>query len=89
MRNDPFNDLSFDQERDPSRWRVETKLHAPTFAALLKEDGTLWLTGPALQEGFSVEAAQALTRFLKEHVQLPPEEPPYDLSDFHPTPVLE
>ena len=59
------------------------------FEALLKADGTLWLSGPALQEGFSVDAVQALTRFLSERVQLPPMEPPYDFADFTPKPVEE
>ena len=87
--NDPFDRLSFDEELDPSNWTEETGLHTPTFEALLKADGTLWLTGAALREGFSVEAVQALTRFLSERVKLPPIEPPYDFSDFIPRPVEE
>ncbi len=82
--NDPFDDLSFEGELDPKNWTEETYLHTPTFEALIKADGTLWLSGPALREGFSVEAVQALTRFLSERVQLPPVEPPYDFSDFAP-----
>lgn len=74
----------FSKELDPKNWPEETRLRAPTFEALLKADGTLWLKGPALHEGFSVEAAQALTRFLSERVKLPPVEPPYDFSDFTP-----
>ncbi len=61
--SDPFDDLNFAEEINPQRRTEETRLHTPTFEALLKEDGTLWLSGPALQEGFSVEAVQALTRF--------------------------
>ncbi len=87
--NDPFDDLSFEGELDPKNWTEETRLHTPTFEARLLADGTLWLSGPALREGFSVEAVQALTRFLLERVQLPPLEPPYDFSDFTPRPVEE
>ena len=86
---DPFDSLSFDEEINPERWTEETTLHTPTFEALLKADGTLWLSGPALREGFSVADVQALTRFLSQHVQLPPVEPPYDFSDFTPRPVDE
>ena len=82
--SDPFDNLSFQEEINPQRWTEETCLHTPTFEALLKADGTLWLSGPALAEGFSVEAAQALTRFLSERVQLPPVEPVYDFKDFTP-----
>jgi len=64
-------------------------LHIPTFEALLKSEGTLWISGPALAEGFSVEAAQALTRFLSERVQLPTVEPPFDFQDFTPRPLDE
>ncbi len=87
--SDPFDHLSFDEELDPKNWTEETRLHAPTFEALLKEDGTLYLSGPALHEGFSIEAVQALTRFLAEHVKLPPVEPPYDFKDFTPKRVEE
>ena len=87
--SDPFDNLSFEEEINPQRWTEETTLHTPTFEALLKTDGTLWLRGPALAEGFSVEAAQALTRFLSERVQLPPVEPPYDFKDFTPRRVDE
>ncbi len=87
--SDPFDSLSFEDEINPQRWSEETRLHTPTFEALLKADGTLWLKGAALREGFSVEAVQALTRFLSERVQLPPVEPPYDFSDFTPRPVEE
>ncbi len=80
---------SFDEELDPKNWTEETRLHTSTFEALLKADGTLWLKGPALREGFSVEAAQALTRFLSERVKLPPVEPSYDFSDFTPRQVDE
>ena len=61
--SDPFDGLSFEEEINPEHWTEETRLHTPTFEALLKEDGTLWLSGPALQEGLSVDAVQALTRF--------------------------
>ncbi len=87
--SDPFDNLNFAEEINPQRWTEETRLHTPTFEALLKEDGTLWLSGPAMQEGFSVDAVQVLTRFLSERVQLPPMEPPYDFSDFTPRPVEE
>ncbi len=87
--SDPFDNLSFEEEVNPANWMEETRLHTPTFEALLKEDGTLWLKGAALREGFSVEAVQALTRFLSERVKLPPVEPPYDFSDFTPRPVEE
>jgi hypothetical protein len=81
----PFDDPNFEEEINPANWTQEgTRLHTPTFEALLKEDGTLWLSGPALAEGFSVEAAQALTRFLSERVQLPPVEPPYDFAGYTP-----
>ena len=87
--SDPFDGLSFEEEINPQRWTEETRLHTPTFEALLKEDGTVFLSGPALQEGFSVDAVQALTRFLSERVKLPPIEPPYDFADFTPRPVEE
>ncbi len=64
-------------------------MHTPTFEALLKADGTLWLSGPALAEGFSVEAVQALTRFLSERVQLPPKEPFLDITGYTPKRVEE
>src|SRR5436309_3111215 len=82
--SDPFDDLNFEEEINPQRWTEETTLHTPTFEALLRPDGTLWLSGPALAEGFSVEAVQSLTRFLSERVQLPPVEPPYDFRTSHP-----
>jgi hypothetical protein len=63
---DPSDDLSFDEEIKSEHWTEETGLHTPTFEATLKADGTLWLTGAALREGFSVEAVQSLTRFLSE-----------------------
>ena len=87
--SDPFDHLSFEEELDPKNWTQETRLHTPTFEALLKEDGTLWLSGLVLQEGFSVEGVQALTRFLIERVKLPPIEPPYDFEDFRPSPIEE
>ena len=61
--SDPFDSLSFEEEINPQRWTEETRLHTPTFEATLKADGTLWLKGAALREGFSVEAVQALTCF--------------------------
>lgn len=55
---------------DPKNWVEEsTTLSTPTFEARIDSDGTLWLSGVALREGFSVEAAQALTRFLSDHVK--------------------
>lgn len=86
--SDPFDHLSFEEEIKPEHWTEETRLHTPTFEALLQEDETLYLSGPALQEGFSVSDVQALTRFLSERVQLPPLESPYDFADFTPTPVI-
>jgi len=80
----PPDSLSFEEEINPANWIEETGLHTPTFEAKLLADGTLWLSGAALREGFSVEAVQALTRFLSERVKLPPLEPPYDFSDFTP-----
>lgn len=80
----PFDNLSFEEELDPKNWTEETRLHTPTFEAVLKADGTLYLSGPALQEGFSVTNVQTLTRFLSEYVHLPPIEPLYDFADFTP-----
>lgn len=77
------DDLNLAEVLQPDRWQEEATLHTPAFEATLKPDGTLWLRGPALGEGFSVEAVQALTRFLMERVAVPPPEPPYDFSDFH------
>ncbi len=67
----------------------ETCLHTPTFEALLKQDGMLYLSGSALAEGFSVSDVQALTRFLSERVTLPPLEPLYNFEDFTPKRVEE
>ncbi len=79
----------FEEAVQPEHWAEEQWLHAPTFQAQLKADGTLYLSGPALREGFSIEEVQALTRFLSERVTLPPLEPPYDFSDFTPRRVDE
>jgi hypothetical protein len=79
-----MDDLNFEKALKPENWTVEHILHVPTFEAYLQVDGTLRLRGSALREGFSPEAAQALTRFLSEHVTLPPIEQPYDFSDFTP-----
>ena len=87
--SDPFDNLSFEEEINPANWIEETRLHTPTFEALLKADGTLWLSGPALQEGFSATDMQAFTRFLSERVHLPPVEPPYDFEGFTPKRVDE
>ncbi len=87
--SDPFDNLSFEEEINPQRWTEETRLHTPTFEALLKADGTLWISGPALAEGLSVEAVQALTRFLSERVQLPPKEPFLDITGYTPKRVEE
>lgn len=87
--SDPFDGLSFDDEVNPANWTEETRLHTPTFEAVLKADGTFWLSGPALREGFSSADVAALTRFLSERVQLPPIEPPYDFADFTPRRVDE
>ncbi len=77
----------FEEAIKPENWTEEQWLHTPTFKAQLKADGTLFLSGPALYEGFSMEAAQALTQFLSERVKLPPPEPPYNFEGFTPTPV--
>ncbi len=83
------DDLNEASEINPTNWTEEAGLHTPTFEARLLADGTLWLTGAALREGFSVADVQALTRFLSERVKLPPLEPPHDFSDFTPRPVEE
>lgn len=88
-RSDPLAALSFEDELNPANWTEETRLHTPTFEVLLKPDGTLYLNGPALAEGFSANDAQALTRFLSERIALLPLEPPYDFKDFTPKPVEE
>jgi len=82
--DDSFDHLSFEEELNPANWIEETRLHTPTFEALLKPDGTLYLSGPALAEGFSVSDTQALTRFLSERIKLPPVEPLYNFEDFTP-----
>ena len=89
VENRKADELSFEVEINPSNWTEETRLHTPTFEALLKADGTFYLSGPALQEGFSVADVQALTRYLSERVELPSVEPPYDFSDFTPRRVDE
>lgn len=72
---DPYEGIShadFVATLDPKSWMEgPTVLSTPTFKAELHADGTLWLSGAALHEGFSVEATQALTRFLSDRVQLP------------------
>ena len=87
--DDPFDRLSFEEEIHSAKWVEEAGLHTPTFEAILKADGTLYLSGPALREGFSVADVQALTRFLSARVQLPPLEPPDDLEDIVLKPVDE
>ena len=78
----------FNEALDPNNWQSEgTTLNTPTFQATIKPDGTLWVYGPALFEGFSVEATQSLTRFLSTYVTFPPEEPPYDFRDDTPNRV--
>ncbi len=68
-----FKGLSFADASDPHRWvTVETALNTPTLKARLQPDGTLYVSGPALKEGIPVDDVQALTRFLMQHVQLPP-----------------
>jgi hypothetical protein len=79
----------FKEALKPECWTEEQILHTLTFKAYLQADGTLYLHGSALQEGFSVEDVQALTRFLSERVKLPSQEPPYDFEDFSPKPVDE
>jgi len=87
--DDSFESLSFEEQINPANWTEEQWLHSSTFDAKLTEDATLYLQGVALREGFSVEAVQALTRFLSERVKLPPNEPPFDFGDFTPTPSEE
>jgi hypothetical protein len=84
-----FSHEDFIEALKPENWTEEQILHTPTFEAHIQPDGTLFLRGPALHEGFSVEAVQALTRFLSERVKLPPLEPTYDFSDFTPKRVDE
>lgn len=84
-----FNEDDFEQALQPSNWLETKQLNTPTFIATITPDGSFFLRGPALVEGFSKEAVQALTRFLSENVQLPPKEPPYDFSDFHPQRIDE
>jgi hypothetical protein len=80
----------FEEAIKSEHWKdMGTTLHTPTFEAHLLPDGTLFLSGPALGEGFSAEAVQALTRFLSERVTVPPLEPPADFSDFVPRRVDE
>ncbi len=79
-----FHHEDFREALKPENWIEEQILHTPTFDAHVKVDGTLYLHGPALREGFSVEAVQDLTRFLSEHVSLPLLEPPHDFSDVTP-----
>lgn len=62
----------FEKALRPENWTEEHWLHTPTCEAQLKADGTLFLYDPALREGFSPQAVQALTQFLVEHVKLPP-----------------
>ncbi len=64
--SDPFDRLSCEEEINPEHWREETRLHTPTFEALLQADGPLYLSGSALQEGFSVEAVPMLEQRLLE-----------------------
>lgn len=80
--------MDFDEEIknaiESEDWLVETSLHTPTFECQIKPDGTMFLRGPALREGFTLEAAQALTSFLLENVEVPAKPEPYDFSDFRP-----
>ena len=78
------DEFHFEEAIKPENWTREDVLHTPTFEALLQEDGTLYLRGVALHEGFSPEAVQALTRFLSERVKVPDLPPPYDFSDYTP-----
>ena len=70
IMSDPFDRLSCEEEINPEHWREETRLHTPTFEALLQADGPLYLSGSALQEGFSVEAHERLRCFRSERIQL-------------------
>jgi len=66
--------LSFAEAIAPHSWTTgETTLHTPTLTARLQPDGTLYVSGPALQEGIPSEDVQALTRFLLQYVSLPPD----------------
>jgi len=68
--------LSFAEAIAPHSWTAgETALHTPTLTARLQPDGTLYVSGPALQEGIPSEDVQALTRFLLQYVQLPAQPP--------------
>ena len=88
LEGDPSETLSFEEAIDPANWIEEQRLDTLTFEARLQADGTLYLGGVALREGFSPEAAQALIRFLSERVKLPVVEPPYEFpSDFTPRQV--
>ena len=67
-----FEGFSLAEAVAPENWQpVETTLTTPTLKATLRPDGTLYLSGPALQEGVAGDDVQALTRFLNEHVPLP------------------
>jgi hypothetical protein len=87
--SDPFDRLSCEEEINPKHWREETRLHTPTFEALMQADGPLYLSGSVLQEGISVEAHERVCCFRSERIQLPPAESPYDVEGFTPKKVEE
>jgi hypothetical protein len=80
-----MDEFDFEGAVQPENWTEEHILHTATFEAALGLDGTLYLRGVALREGFSPEGTQALTRFLSERVKLPSVEPLYEFpADFTP-----
>jgi hypothetical protein len=85
--HDPFEQMSshdFFEALEVKNWSCETRLHTPTFEAVLKAEGTLFLRGIALHEGFALGDVQALTRFLGERVPFPPVPPPSDFAGYTP-----
>lgn len=69
-------------------WTEEQVFPGNAFTARLQSDRTLYLTGVALTEGFSAEDALGLARFLLEHIELPPKEPPFDFEGFQPPCII-
>jgi hypothetical protein len=88
--SDPFEPLDrkdFLAALDPNTWEETTTLHTPGFAARLDATGRLLIATDRRQLELAPQDVQALTRFLMQHVTLPPEEPSGDVSDFTPTRV--
>jgi hypothetical protein len=86
--NDPFDDLADAFAFEAEAWTEERTLRTPTFEAHLQADGTLYLRGVALREGFSPTAAKALTRFLSEQINVEPLPPPSEI-EIHPQRVTD